>query len=324
MPNPMSLPIWFKWMWMFELHTYPISLLVFSLNLAVSMLSDRRVDLTKIWQSGVVLECVINISEGRDVDRLTQLAEICANDLLDVHFDPEHNRSVFTLMGITAPRRLTELAVQLLQLDMHQGVHPRLGVVDVVPFIPLDESTMREAILARDEFAHWASSELSIPCFLYGDERSLPDIRRQAWTNLQPQCGPDVPHSTAGAVCVGARDSLVAYNVWLNPTTTAETARVIAQTVRGDGIRTLALRVGNQWQISMNLIDPNRVGPDVAADRVIREARQHNVEISRCELVGLISQHALNKISEQRWVELDLSTERTIEFRRNHGYTFAA
>jgi glutamate formiminotransferase len=207
---------------------------------------------------------------------------------------------------------------------MHQGVHPRLGVVDVVPFIPLDESTMREAILARDEFAHWASSELSIPCFLYGDERSLPDIRRQAWTNLQPQCGPDVPHSTAGAVCVGARNLLVAYNVWLDIKTSEKDARSIAQSVRGDGIRTLALRVGNQWQISMNLIDPNRVGPDVAADRVIREARQHNVEISRCELVGLISQHALNKISEQRWVELDLSTERTIEFRRNHGYTFAA
>ena len=275
-------------------------------------------------QSGAVLECVINISEGRNIDALRQLAAVCDDDLLDVHFDPEHNRSVFTLMGITAPRRLTKLAVQLLQLDMHQGVHPRLGVVDVVPFIPLDESTMREAILARDKFAHWASSELSVPCFVYGAERTLPDIRRQAWTNLQPQCGPDVPHSTAGAVCVGARNLLVAYNVWLDIKTSEKDARSIAQSVRGDGIRTLALQVGNHWQISMNLIDPNRVGPDVATDRVIREARQHNVEISRCELVGLISQHALNKISEQRWVELDLSTERTIEFRRNHGYTFAA
>ena len=275
-------------------------------------------------QSGAVLECVINISEGRNIDALRQLAAVCDDDLLDVHFDPEHNRSVFTLTGVVAPQRLTKLAVQLLQLDMHQGVHPRLGVVDVVPFIPLDESTMHDAIVARDEFAHWASSELSVPCFVYGAERTLPDIRRQAWTNLQPQCGPDVPHSTAGAVCVGARNQLVAYNVWLDIKTSEKDARSIAQSVRGDGIRTLALQVGNHWQISMNLIDPNRVGPDVAADRVIREARQHNVEISRCELVGLISQHALNKISEQRWVELDLSTERTIEFRRNHGYTFAA
>ena len=275
-------------------------------------------------QSGAVLECVINISEGRNIDALRQLAAVCDNDLLDVHFDTEHNRSVFTLTGVVAPQRLTKLAVQLLQLDMHQGVHPRLGVVDVVPFIPLDESTMREAILARDEFAHWASSELPVPCFLYGTERSLPELRRDAWRSLLPQYGPVVPHATAGAMCVGARNLLVAYNVWLDIKTSEKDARSIAQSVRGDGIRTLALQVGNHWQISMNLIDPNRVGPDVAADRVIREARQHNVEISRCELVGLISQHALNKISEQRWVELDLSTERTIEFRRNHGYTFAA
>ena len=275
-------------------------------------------------QSGVVLECVINISEGRDIDVLRQLAAVCANDLLDVHFDPEHNRSVFTLMGTTAPRRLTKLAVQLLQLDTHQGVHPRLGVVDVVPFIALDESTMHDAILARDEFAHWASSELSVPCFVYGAERTLPDIRHQAWLNLQPQYGPSAPHSTAGAICVGARDSLVAYNVWLNTKTSEKDARSIAQSVRGDGIRTLALQVGNHWQISMNLIDPDRIGPDNATDRVINIAHQHNVVIDHCELVGLIAHSALKKISENRWNELDLSSEQTIEFRRQHGYTFVA
>jgi hypothetical protein len=74
----------------------------------------------------------------------------------------------------------------------------------------------------------------------------------------------------------------------------------------------------------MNLIDPERIGPDIATDRVIHFAKQNNVEIERCELVGLISQHALNKISQQRWTELDLSAERTIEFRRKHGYTFTA
>jgi glutamate formiminotransferase len=275
-------------------------------------------------QSGVVLECVINISEGRDIDALRQLAAVCANDLLDVHFDPEHNRSVFTLMGTTAPRRLTKLAVQLLQLDTHQGVHPRLGVVDVVPFIALDESTMHGAILARDEFAHWASSELSVPCFVYGAERTLPDIRHQAWSNLQPQYGPGAPHSTAGAICVGARNLLVAYNVWLDIKTSEKDARSIAQSVRGDGIRTLALQVGNHWQISMNLVDPERIGPDIATDRVRHFAQQHNTEIDHCELVGLMSQYALKKISQQRWNDLDLSAERTIEFRRKRGYTFAA
>ncbi len=275
-------------------------------------------------QSGVVLECVINISEGRNIDILHQLADGCADDLLDVHVDADHNRSVYTLIGIAAPRRLTKLAVQLLQLDTHQGVHPRFGVVDVVPFIALDESTMHDAILARDEFARWASSEFSVPCFVYGTERSLPDIRRDAWTNLQPQYGPSAPHLTAGAICVGARDLLAAYNVWLTTKTSEKDARSIAQSVRGDGIRTLALRVRNHWQISMNLLEPGRVGPDIATDRVIHFAKQINVEIERCELVGLISQNALNKISQQRWEELDLSAERTIEFRRQHGYTFTA
>jgi glutamate formiminotransferase len=271
-----------------------------------------------------VLECVINISEGRNIDALRQLAAVCDDDLLDVHFDTEHNRSVFTLIGPAAPRRLTKLAVQLLQLDTHQGVHPRLGVVDVVPFVPLEESTMHEAQLARDEFARWASSELSVPCFIYGTERSLPEIRRDAWTNLQPQYGPSAPHSTAGAMCVGARDLLVAYNVWLNTKTSEKDARSIAQSVRGDGIRTLALRVRNHWQISMNLIDPSRIGPNIATDRVHHFANQQKVEIDRCELVGLISQNALKKISPQRWNELDLSAEQTIEFRRRHGFTFVA
>jgi len=275
-------------------------------------------------QSIQMLECVINISEGRNLDVLQQLAAVCADDLLDVHFDVEHNRSVFTLIGIHAPRRLTKLAVQLLQLDTHQGVHPRLGVVDVVPFVPLEGSTMDEAQIARDDFARWASSELLVPCFIYGTERWLPELRRDAWTNLQPQYGPVAPHTTAGAMCVGARNLLVAYNVWLDSKTSEKDARSIAQSVRGDGIRTLALQIRNHWQISMNLIDPERIGPDIATDRVHYFAQQHNTEIDHCELVGLMSQYGLNKISQQRWNELDLSAEQTIELRRSHGYTFTA
>ena len=125
-----------------------------------------------------MLECVVNISEGRNRDVLRQLAQACADELLDMHIDPDHNRSVFTLLGIDAPRRLARQAVELLQLETHQGVHPRLGVVDVVPFVPLDGSTMDDAIAERDAFAQWVSSELSVPCFLYGSERSLPDVRR--------------------------------------------------------------------------------------------------------------------------------------------------
>ena len=271
-----------------------------------------------------MLECVVNISEGRNHEVLQQLVAVCADDLLDVHVDPDHNRSVFTLLDVDAPRRLARQAVELLHLDAHQGVHPRLGVVDVVPFVPLEGSTMDDAIVARDAFANWVSSELLVPCFLYGAERTLPDIRRDAWTLLRPQCGPSTPHLTAGAMCVGARNYLVAYNVWLDASASESSAREIARAVRGDGIRTLALQVGDQWQVSMNLIEPERIGPDIATDRANHIARQHNVAIDHCELVGLIAHSALKKISEKRWNELDLSSEHTIEFRRQHGYTFVA
>jgi glutamate formiminotransferase len=183
---------------------------------------------------------------------------------------------------------------------------------------------MDDAIVARDAFANWVSSELLVPCFLYGAERTLPDIRRDAWTLLRPQCGPSTPHLTAGAMCVGARNYLVAYNIWLDASASESSAREIARAVRGDGIRTLALQVGDQWQVSMNLIEPERIGPDIATDRVNHIAHQNNVAIDYCELIGLIAHSALKKISENRWNELDLSSEHTIEFRRQHGYTFVA
>jgi len=269
-----------------------------------------------------VLECVVNISEGRNLGILSTLAEACGEDLLDVHIDGDHNRSVFTLLGISAPRRLSQCAVELLHLENHQGVHPRLGVVDVVPFVPLVDSTMFEATQARDEFAEWAVTTLGVPCFLYGTEKSLPDIRRQAWSSLMPDRGGPDGHSTAGAMCVGARGLLVAYNVWMSGDTSAEAAHALARQVRGDGIRTLALNVGDRWQISMNLIDPLRIGPDIAFDRIAQLVPFMQANIDHCELVGLLSEATLKKISCERWDELGLGIETTIEYRRSHGYHF--
>ena len=96
-----------------------------------------------------VLECVVNISEGRNLELLSTLAEACGDDLLDVHIDGDHNRSVFTLLGISAPRRLSQCAVELLHLENHQGVHPRMGAVDVCPFVLLDDETHADDLLER-------------------------------------------------------------------------------------------------------------------------------------------------------------------------------
>jgi glutamate formiminotransferase len=256
-----------------------------------------------------VLECVINISEGRNHAIIDSLAQSCAGDLLDIHSDPDHNRSVFTMVGVDAPRALARAAVSALSLSDHSGVHPRIGVVDVVPFVPLVDSTMHDAQKARDEFAAWAAEELHVPSFLYGSERTLPDIRKNAWTSLLPDVGSNVPHPTAGAMCVGVREPLVAYNLWLEDIDLATTRR-IASSVRTASIRTLGLQVGAFTQVSVNLIQPMITGPNDVYEAVAQHAKVHHAE-----LVGLLPASVLATIPRARWEDLDLSVERTIEWR---------
>ena len=261
-----------------------------------------------------MLECVVNISEGARSDVLRALADSVSDHLLDLHSDAHHNRSVFTLVGEAAPRALTLAALETLNINDHAGVHPRLGIVDVVPFVPLYDTTMAEARSARDRFAAWAADALSLPCFLYGPERSLPEVRRTAWKPARPDVGPDDPHPTAGAVCVGAREPLVAYNVWLENVSLADT-RTIASLVRTAEIRTLGLQVGEFTQVSMNLVAPNVANPMHAVDAIAHHARVHHTE-----LVGLIPATVLAEIPEDRWEELDLSESRTIEWRVQNGF----
>ena len=257
-----------------------------------------------------VLECVVNISEGRDVDVIAAVAAAAGLDLLDVHTDPHHHRTVLTLLGEVAPRAVAAAAVDLIDLRSHRGVHPRIGAVDVVPFVPLDDSTFDDALAARDRFCTWAADELALPCFTYGPDRTLPDIRRRAFVDLVPDTGPLQPHPTAGAAAVGARTLLVAYNVWLAEPDLAR-ARAVAAQIRSPKLRTLGLAVGDRVQVSMNLVDPLAVGPAVAADAVAALAA-----VAGCELVGLLPEAVLRAIPSGRWDELDLAEGRTIEARR--------
>ncbi len=256
-----------------------------------------------------MLECVMNVSEGRDADVLERLDAAARPDLLDRHTDADHHRSVFSLLGTDAPRRLARRAVAELDLRSHTGVHPRLGVVDVVPFVPLADDGLTEALRARDDFAAWAAAELGVPCFLYGPRRSLPDIRRTAFTSLPPDVGPAEPHPTAGAMCVGAREPLVAYNVWLADDDVA-IARRIASEIRSPELRALGLQAGGGVQVSMNLVAPKRLGPGDAFDLVAARAR-----IRRAELVGLVPEAVLRAVPAARWAELDLGADKTVEAR---------
>jgi glutamate formiminotransferase len=191
-------------------------------------------------------------------------------------------------------------------------VHPRIGAVDVVPFVALGSTPFARAVEARDAFAAWAGSALSLPCFLYGPERSLPDVRRGAFTSFPPDAGPPAPHPTAGACAVGARPVLVAYNVWLAGAG-LDTARAIARSLRGPAVRALGLQVGPgaaDVQVSMNLVDPAAFGPAEAYDAVRAEA-----PVARAELVGLVPRSVLEATPQDRWTELDLAEDRTIEAR---------
>jgi glutamate formiminotransferase / 5-formyltetrahydrofolate cyclo-ligase len=257
-----------------------------------------------------VLECVIKVSEGRDRAVVAAIAGAAGDGLLDVHSDPHHNRSVLTLAGAgveEAARSVATEAVRRIDLRLHVGVHPRLGAVDVVPFVPLAGSSMDDAVAARDGFTAWAGVELGVPCFLYGPERTLPDVRRHAFTGLAPDRGPAVAHPTAGAICVGARPVLVAYNVWLAEGVEVAVARRIAKEIRGPGLRALGLDVGGRAQVSMNLVDPDRLTPADAYEAVAARA-----PVDRAELVGLVPASVLDSVPSERWTELDLDDRRTL------------
>jgi glutamate formiminotransferase len=264
-----------------------------------------------------LLECVINISEGRDREVVQEIASAGAACLLDLHSDPWHNRSVLTLAAAApqlghAVRRVARRTVRMLDLRSHDGAHPRLGVLDVVPFVDLDLGVSPRALAGREAFARWAGDELELPCFLYGPERSLPDARKAAFVSLPPDFGPWSAHPTAGACCVGARPLLVAYNLWLDGEqgATIDDARGIARSLRSPSVRSLAFDLAGQPQVSSNLIAPLEVGPADVYDAVAAIA-----PIARAELVGLVPKAVLDRIPARRWEELALSPNVTIEAR---------
>ena len=268
-----------------------------------------------------MIESVINISEGRRHDLIAEIADSAGDDLLDVHSCVHHNRSVLTVVGESAPRSIATATLERLDLSQHSGAHPRIGVIDVVPFIALGDSDPDEAVGARDAFAAWAAEQLSVPVFLYGplhdridsdgrrDSRTLPEIRRSAFGELLPDLGPETPHHSAGAIAVGCRPPLVAYNLWLSDPDLA-LAKRIAASIRSDSVRALGLTVGDMVQVSMNLIDPTRVGP---AD--VHRLVNAQATIDRAELVGLLPAEVLDRIDPGDWELLDLAEDRTIEWQ---------
>lgn len=279
----------------------------------------------------MLLECVVNVSEGRDEATLRRLAAAAGAALLDQHRDPDHNRTVFTLAGpadlvAESSRALATATLAHLDLRGHTGAHPRLGVLDVVPFVPYEPGgaapeDLTTAVAQRDRFAHWLGADMGVPSFLYGPlpggrTRSLPDIRHLAFGpspgGLTPDEGPAQAGLRSGATAVGARRVLVAYNVWVS---SAEVARRVAPLVRGPAVRALGLAVGARAQVSCNLVDPDRYGPGQLYDAVAALVGEAGGRVQGGELVGLIPESVLATVPSDRRGELGLSEEATVESR---------
>lgn len=259
-----------------------------------------------------MLVAAVNLSEGRWAEA-TRIGTSAGDALLDIHADIHHNRSVLTLADDDTEsivRAIAAEAVASLDLKDHRGAHPRLGVLDVVPFTPFTGSDMAAAVAARDRFGRWVAEELKVPVFIYGSERSLPSIRRQAFSRMSPHLGPAQPHPTAGAMCVGAREPMLAWNLWLAQTDLARGRSIAAEIRRLPGVRSLAFDLAGRTQVSCNLIRPLESPPHVVYDAVAAQA-----DVAECELVGLLPRGVLESVPETRWAQLDLSVERTVEWR---------
>lgn len=275
-----------------------------------------------------IVECVPNFSAGRDQKVIEKIADAFRGKpgvkLLDYSSDKDHNRMVVTTVG--EPEALKNavieaigIAVAEIDLTKHEGQHPRMGATDVVPFIPIRDMTMDEAIALSKEVAEEVAKRYDLPVYLYEKAASSPSrenlatVRKGEFEGLaekmakpewKPDFGPQQPHPTAGAVIIGARMPLVAYNVNLN-TNNLEVADRIAKTVRhiGGGLRfckAMGVELTDRGivQVSMNLTDYTKTAIYRAHEMVRMEAARWGVTVAGGEIIGLVPMQALIDTAE--------------------------
>jgi glutamate formiminotransferase len=271
-----------------------------------------------------IIECVPNISEGRRAEVVDALAarlrSVSGMRLLDYSSDASHNRSVFTLAGEASALKAAVLAlfeqvVPAVDLRSHSGEHPRIGAVDVVPFVPIEGVTMGDCVALAKEVAAEVAHRFGVPVYLYEEaasspaRRNLEDIRRGEFEGLPqkmkapewaPDYGPAAPHASAGASVIGARMPLIAYNINL-ATDRLEVAKKIAAAIRFSGggyrfVKAMGVRLddrGGIAQVSMNLTNYEKTPIFRVFDTVKREAARHGVAVLESEIVGLVPSAAL-------------------------------
>ena len=295
-----------------------------------------------------MIECVPNFSEGRRKDVIEEICKasrVKGAELLDVHSDSDHNRSVLTIVGNVEAIGESALstcakAVELIDMRKHNGVHPRIGAVDVVPFVPLGNASMEDCVNIADKFAKTFAERFSIPVYLYGEaarspeRKSLPNIRKGQFEALrdvigtdkarEPDYGPKKINPTAGATSVGARRILIAYNVDLD-TDKIEIARKIAKRIRESdgglqGVQALGLKLENRGvvQISTNLTNYKRTSIFDVYEAIVGEAIESRVDVLDSEIVGMVPRDALPSAELGNLMLKNFSQEKIIENRIEH------
>ncbi|MFY9140715.1 MAG: glutamate formimidoyltransferase [Thermacetogeniaceae bacterium] len=270
-----------------------------------------------------IVECVPNFSEGRREDVIERIIDaVRAVDgvkVLDYSSDPSHNRTVLTFVGEPmavkeAAFRVAEKAAELIDMEQHQGEHPRIGAADVIPLIPISGVTMEECVELARELGRDIGEKLGIPVYLYEEAATRPDrknlahVRRGEYEGLkeaiktperQPDFGPAQMHPKAGAVAVGARPPLVAYNINLD-TDNVDIAKAIARTIRGSSggypsIKALGVLIEEtgKAQVTINVCNYKEVSLARVFETVKIEAERYGVNITGSEIVGLVPMEAL-------------------------------
>ncbi len=292
-----------------------------------------------------IVECVPNVSEGRRKDIIETLRDeiLSVKDIkfLDYSSDIDHNRSVFTFVGspknvLKAVYRLASKSLELIDLNKHKGEHPRIGAIDVIPFVPIKDVTMNECVLLAIGLGRRLGENLNLPVYLYEEaataphRRNLANIRRGEFEGLnekmknskwKPDFGPERPHPTGGATVVGAREPLIAFNVNLN-TKDVSIAKMIAKAIREkDGgfpcVKALGLELKDKdlTQVSMNLTNYKVTPVYKVFDRIVELAKESRVEVVESELIGLIPIDATSQIISHYLKLPDFKSDRILEYK---------
>jgi glutamate formiminotransferase len=293
-----------------------------------------------------LIECVPNFSEGRRPEVLEEIcraiSQIDGVTLLDQSRDPTHNRSVVTFAGsaeqvVRAATAAVGRALELIDMERHVGAHPRIGAVDVIPFVPLGTTRIEECVDLARRFGEQIAQRFELPVYLYGEaalrpeRRRLADVRRGEYETLReelginpdrdPDFGPSHLHPRGGAVAVGARKPLIAFNVNL-ATDDLALAKKIAHAIRESSgglpaVQAMAVLLDEPRlaQVSMNLVDWQRTGIVAVVREIRRMAREAGTDIDHCELIGLAPTGALLEVAADALQLRDFTPDQALELR---------